>query len=108
VVSNSLPTESSGIARHDDLPLADVVRRARKQAGLSQAELALLLGVRQSSVSQWERGSTHPSNRHLLQLIILWQPWFLEMLTKAIEEHAADHPTPAAEHDQPTPGQDPQ
>jgi transcriptional regulator with XRE-family HTH domain len=48
--------------------LSEAVRAARRRAGLSQAELAELLGVRQSSVSQWERGSTRPSTVHLLAL----------------------------------------
>jgi transcriptional regulator with XRE-family HTH domain len=48
--------------------LSKAIRSARKRAGLSQVELARLLGVRQSSVSQWERGSTKPSTMHLLAL----------------------------------------
>jgi len=48
--------------------LSQAIREARRRAGLSQAELAELLGVRQSSVSQWERGSTKPSTIHLLAL----------------------------------------
>jgi transcriptional regulator with XRE-family HTH domain len=48
--------------------LSEAIRAARRRAGLSQAELAELLGVRQSSVSQWERGSTRPSSVHLLAL----------------------------------------
>ena len=41
--------------------LSEAIRAARRRAGLSQAELAAALGVRQSSVSQWERGSTRTS-----------------------------------------------
>jgi transcriptional regulator with XRE-family HTH domain len=48
--------------------LSEAIRSARKRAGLSQVELARLLGVQQSSVSQWERGSTKPSTMHLLAL----------------------------------------
>jgi transcriptional regulator with XRE-family HTH domain len=48
--------------------LSRAIRSARRRAGLSQVELAELLGVRQSSVSQWERGSTKPSTVHLLAL----------------------------------------
>jgi transcriptional regulator with XRE-family HTH domain len=48
--------------------LSEAIRSARRRAGLSQVELAELLGVRQSSVSQWERGSTRPSTVHLLAL----------------------------------------
>jgi transcriptional regulator with XRE-family HTH domain len=52
----------------DQGSLSEAIRAARRRAGLSQAELAELLGVRQSSVSQWERGSTRPSTVHLLAL----------------------------------------
>jgi transcriptional regulator with XRE-family HTH domain len=48
--------------------LSEAIRSARRRAGLSQVELADLLGVRQSSISQWERGSTRPSTMHLLAL----------------------------------------
>ena len=51
--------------------LSEAIRAARRRAGLSQAELAAALGVRQSSVSQWERGSTRPSTDHLLALTAL-------------------------------------
>jgi transcriptional regulator with XRE-family HTH domain len=48
--------------------LSEAIRTARRRVGLSQVELAELLGVRQSSVSQWERGTTMPSTLHLLAL----------------------------------------
>jgi transcriptional regulator with XRE-family HTH domain len=51
--------------------LSEAIREARRRAGLSQAELAELLSVRQSSVSQWERGSTKPSTIHLLALTVV-------------------------------------
>jgi transcriptional regulator with XRE-family HTH domain len=54
----------------EQTPLSKAIRSARRRAGLSQVELARLLGVRQSSVSQWERGSTKPSTVHLLTLAI--------------------------------------
>jgi transcriptional regulator with XRE-family HTH domain len=52
----------------DQSYLSRAIRSARRRAGLSQVELAELVGVRQSSVSQWERGSTKPSTVHLLTL----------------------------------------
>src|SRR6266542_3153472 len=42
---------------------------AGRAVGLAQADLADALGVRQSSVSQWERGTTSPTTRHLLALL---------------------------------------
>jgi transcriptional regulator with XRE-family HTH domain len=53
---------------NEQVYLSEAIRSARRRAGLSQVELAGLLGVRQSSVSQWERGSTKPSTMHLLAL----------------------------------------
>jgi DNA-binding XRE family transcriptional regulator len=55
--------------RSEDMSLATVIRQARKRAGLSQVELAQGLGIRQSSVSQWERGLTEPSTQNLLDLM---------------------------------------
>jgi transcriptional regulator with XRE-family HTH domain len=52
----------------DDTQLSTTIREVRKRAQLSQEELAARLGVRQSSISQWERGVTAPSTRHLLDL----------------------------------------
>ncbi len=54
---------------HPDELLATVIRTARKRAGMGQAELAATLGIRQSSVSQWERGLTEPSKTHLTALM---------------------------------------
>src|SRR5262245_47063499 len=50
-------------------PLAAAIRLARRRADLTQGELAERLGIRQSSVSQWERGTTEPTGRRLVALI---------------------------------------
>jgi transcriptional regulator with XRE-family HTH domain len=49
--------------------LGAAIRQARMAARLSQEELAGALGVRQSSVSQWEQGRTAPATCHLLGLL---------------------------------------
>jgi transcriptional regulator with XRE-family HTH domain len=49
--------------------LGAAIRQARMAARLSQEDLAGTLGVRQSSVSQWERGTTAPATCHLLGLL---------------------------------------
>ncbi len=49
--------------------LGAAIRQARMAARLSQEDLASTLGVRQSSVSQWERGTTAPATCHLLGLL---------------------------------------
>ncbi len=44
------------------------IRTARRAAGLSQGQLARLVGIEQSSVAQWERGATAPSLAHFREL----------------------------------------
>lgn len=47
----------------------DRIREAREQAGISQTELARLLGVTRSACSQWEStGGTAPRRERLEQL----------------------------------------
>ena len=42
------------------LDTADLLKEARRQAGLTQAALAERLGTTQSAVSRWERGREEP------------------------------------------------
>jgi transcriptional regulator with XRE-family HTH domain len=51
-----------------NLTLGTKIRAVRRTAGLSQEALAEQLGVRQSSISQWERGHTRPALEHLVPL----------------------------------------
>lgn len=47
------------------------IRRARTRAGLSQAELAMRLGIRRSAVTQWEHPQgTRPSVEHLIRIAV--------------------------------------
>jgi transcriptional regulator with XRE-family HTH domain len=39
----------------------DLIREARRRAGLTQAELAERVGTTQSAVARWERGRVAPS-----------------------------------------------
>lgn len=48
---------------------ATIVRRARRRAGLTQAELALRLGTTQSVVARWESGRVSPTVATLARLI---------------------------------------
>ena len=50
---------------------AQRIRMARRGAGLSQAQLALELGVQRSAVSHWEAQRGKPSVNHLRQLALL-------------------------------------
>lgn len=42
------------------LDAADIVRRCRRNAGISQRELARRIGTAQPAVSRWERGHDEP------------------------------------------------
>lgn len=51
------------------MAIHDRIREAREQAGLSQTELARLLGVTRSACSQWEsEQGTAPRRERLVQL----------------------------------------
>jgi DNA-binding transcriptional regulator YiaG len=47
------------------------IKALRKNKGWSQADLAIHLGVQQSTVSRWERGDTKPVGLYALPLIKL-------------------------------------
>jgi transcriptional regulator with XRE-family HTH domain len=47
------------------MSLKDAIRRLRKNAGLSQGELADKVGTTQKVISDYERGRTNPSNELL-------------------------------------------
>jgi DNA-binding transcriptional regulator YiaG len=66
----ALPPDRPGRpGRGAGVSLATAIRQARTRARLSQVELAAALGIRQSSVSQWERGATEPATQTLLDLL---------------------------------------
>ena len=46
--------------RLDERELGELIREARREAGLSQAALAAALGTKQSVVSRWECGHEAP------------------------------------------------
>jgi transcriptional regulator with XRE-family HTH domain len=47
----------------------DLLREARKRAGLTQAELGRRVGKPQSSIARWESGDVNPSLETLRELI---------------------------------------
>lgn len=61
----------------------DLIKEARKRAGLTQAELARRAGTTQSAIARWERGGVDPgfdTVRRLLRLCgfhldIAIRPW---------------------------------
>ena len=48
--------------------IAEKVKKLREQKGLSQAELARLLGITRSSVKAWEMGISVPSTQYIVDL----------------------------------------
>ncbi len=63
------------------LRLPDRIRYLRERLGLTQAELAERIGVRDATVSDWERGTAKPRTRSLRALAELtaqpgeWRAW---------------------------------
>ena len=48
--------------------IAEKVKKLREQKGLSQAELARLLGITRSSVNAWEMGISVSSTQYIVDL----------------------------------------
>lgn len=48
--------------------IAEKVKKLREQKGLSQVELARLLGITRSSVNAWEMGISVPSTQYIVDL----------------------------------------
>ena len=46
--------------RDTDMPVCEVIRRKRKELGLTQEQVAQRLGVSAPAVNKWERGSSYP------------------------------------------------
>jgi transcriptional regulator with XRE-family HTH domain len=72
-----------------DVALGAWIRAARRQAGLSQVELAERLGLAQSSVSQWEKGITQPSTSHMLTLLRMFPSSVAELIASGTTSDAA-------------------
>ena len=48
--------------------MASILKKLRKQNGLTQAQLAQELHVHQTAVSQWECGRTSPDRETIIKL----------------------------------------
>ena len=57
--------------RERDYVFGQVMLTVRTRLGLTQAELADLLGVRRRTVSDWEGGLTYPNVDHLKHVVVL-------------------------------------
>lgn len=49
--------------------LGDMIRKKRKELGLSQREMCIKIGVSLNSYQKWEHGITKPNFEHLMILI---------------------------------------
>lgn len=49
----------------------ETLRRQRKALGYSQAELGVVLGVPQNTISRWERGATRIQHPMILALALM-------------------------------------
>lgn len=56
------------------------IRMARKRKGLTQAELAKLMGVHQTNIVAWENGKWSPRARHLPKLASILETTVDELL----------------------------
>lgn len=76
--------------------LKDRVRRARRIAGMTQADLARKIGVKPSAVAQWEAGGTTPSVTNLISCAHVANVSF-EWLATGRGQAVSDAETPAAD-----------
>lgn len=52
------------------IEFSDAIRHARSARGLTQADLADLIGVSQGTISFWEQGRETPAFVHMLKLLL--------------------------------------
>ena len=57
------------------MSLGEKIREQRKQAGLSQEQLADILGVSRQSISKWESDIAYPETDKLIELGIMSLRW---------------------------------
>lgn len=62
-ISGAKPPRDHGMT--EDEKVGQRITRARKEAGLTQQQLATILGVSRPAVAQWEKGKTSPSAENL-------------------------------------------
>lgn len=53
--------------------VADRIKGLREQRGLTQTELAKLLGITRSGVNAWEMGISTPSTQYIVELSLIFK-----------------------------------
>ena len=72
---------------------AERIKQLRKQKGISQSELAELIGVKNNTVSTWERGTRKPDFEALKLLSNYFEVSFEYILGSSDKEEARVKPT---------------
>ena len=72
---------------------ADRIKQLRKKKGISQSELAELIGVKNNTVSTWERATTKPDFEALNLLSDYFEVSFEYILGSSDKEEARVKPT---------------
>lgn len=76
-IANLFNTTLDELVSNETLPKnskeTSIIRTLRKEKGLSQAELAKLIPVNQTAISQWERGITYPSSNAIKRLCEIFE-----------------------------------
>ena len=78
-----------------------LVKSQREAKGLTQAQLATLVGVTQPAVAQWENGDGYPEARRVGRLAVaidVSAEWLLKALADDVEETPTRHVTPPKPH----------
>lgn len=78
----------SGKEEHRRVAIAERVREARKQAGLSQGQVAKLMGLHRPSVSEIEAGNRRVSAEELMKLAELFDvsaAWLMGDVPESVE-----------------------
>lgn len=68
------------------LTVGELIRKARKDAGLLQADLAVRLGVSEETISRWERNVSEPSVREAKRIALATgADWFWGQLSSQLK-----------------------
>jgi transcriptional regulator with XRE-family HTH domain len=62
-------TVTRRVSRHPTTIFAANLKTARRDSGLTQRQLADVIGVDAITVSRWERGKSKPEDQHLMRLL---------------------------------------
>ena len=70
----------------------DIIRQARVAAGMTQEQLAAVVGVTQGAIAQWENGLTHPSYGKLKPLAVALNLTLDDLIGGGQDDNVSDHP----------------